>query len=261
MLFVDKLVEVVKDRIDHIKKKHLAYVFVSDRVDPAKLSIDYTKISVNKPARFFYIYYSREAISAYRKILNEVSVYERDREFVTEALHLLEQYIEGWSYGREVTKENMMILTRMINQTSGVLNSISNTFDRQTKEFQTYNDDPTEMVDRFTLSFYKVSKEVPYKSIYQYFFKKDGRLPIQTLREQFDSRTQDLDILINALENLYQGYEHTGKGDLFESHKLRQRQLMNSIQSMADLIEQDLILMEKIIELEKLVINVKIYPD
>ena len=52
-----------------------------------------------------------------------------------------------------------------------------------------------------------------------------------------------------------------GKGDAFEAHRVRQRQLITLIQHTADLIEQELSIVEKIINLRNLIINVKVYPE
>lgn len=86
-------------------------------------------------------------------------------------------------------------------------------------------------------------------------------MPIKELTVIINERTKALDHLIELLELLYAGYDHSGKGDAFEAHRVRQRQLITLIQHTADLIEQELSIVEKIINLRNLIINVKVYPE
>ena len=259
MIF-ETLINVAKDKIQKLSRTHQQFVYSLDVVFKDSFSIEYSRITLRKPSKFVYVYFAREAISCYQQLLRAPDTYKESKSYIDDILKQLDEYVTGWNSGKEITKENIGVLTRTINHTGNALSAISYEIDENVKEFEKYNQDTDGMVDRFTLAFYKPLPDIPYKSVYKHFFKKK-RLPIKELTDIINERTKALDHLIELLELLYAGYDHAGKGDAFEAHRVRQRQLITLIQHTADLIEQELAIVEKIINLRNLIINVKVYPE
>lgn len=257
---LDAIVRTIRDAIKKSSFKHQSFVYSLDVIPKDTFSIEFSRIPLRKPSKFVYVYFAREAIYAYQQLLNSADTYKESKSYIDSILKQLDELVTGWNHGKEITKENVGILTRTINHTINALHALSDSIDENLVEFNRYNTDEEGMIDRFTLAFYKPLPDIPYKSVYKHFFKKK-RLPIKELTETIDGRVKQLDHLIELMDLLYAGYEHAGKGEAFEEHRVRQKQLILFIQSTANLVELELNVVEKIIKLRDVIINVKVYPE
>lgn len=254
------LMDMVKTKIEKIKMKHRAYVFSKEQLDPAHFSIDYSRVSLNRPSKYCYVYYCREAVSCFQSILDSLDEFINSREMIDTLLENLDTLVSGWGAGKEVTSFNITTARNVIDRCMKSIRDQIDQYDHNCAEFEKYNNDPDGMIDRFTLNYFRPVNDIAYKSIYGRFYKKK-RIPVKALVDLMEERIKALDHLIELMDQLARGSDVSGKGDVFEEYRQRQAQLCNIIQSTADLIEYELTSIEKLLEARKIIINVKIYPE
>lgn len=251
----------LKSRILGIKANHGKYTLTTNVLDE-NISIAYSTLPLKIPCKTVDVYYSGECLYTYKQLLGlygKVTTYKILN--METSCSDIEVYVRGWSHNKIISDTNISFLH---DNTEGKLNYLKqfhDEFDTLLSKFQELNvHDDTEMVDHFKLSLYRTTTEVPYRRIYNHFFKK-GAIVSDSLIEAHINR--DIDILDRLQTNLlllYSGWDKVGKGDEYEVWRIRQSELIDIIQLFADVIEQDIMLYEKMGKLNELVICFKVYP-
>lgn len=254
------ILETVKTKLKNILASHPRYTLSTDAIH-AQLSIEYTMIPLKKPCKFVDLYYSGDCVFAYKKM---IQVYQRciDNKMLQmkNILDQLDLYVNGWSAGKEITTQNIKTLMTMVQYRQDLVKKLIYAFDELHKEFDRLNThDDTEMVDHCELALYKMTDQFPYRRAYKHFFKKDS-VSDKLVQAHIETDMAVLEQLLSLMSILYTGWNRVGKGEEYETWRIRQRELISIIDTFSSVVEQDIELYERFTQLNETIITFKVYP-
>lgn len=254
----DQMVDALKQKIKNMAQNHRRYGSSSSIEGP--LSIDYSIIKLPKECNAVQLYFANETMVAFRRIVEYYGKVTNDKRGmpIGEMASLIEDYVKGWSSYKSITMANLDNVDWIIETRHNKLLGQHHYLDSLMDRFKQLNDN-SQLVDWRNLKLYHYTDEFPYRRAYAYFFKRE-RIDDGALNARIAGDTLLLDRMIEMLNVLYGGYDKTGKGDRFEYYRLLQKRLMDIIQNFADLVECDINLCEKFIQVTEIPINFKVIP-
>lgn len=258
---METLCSSVTKRIDQIKFSRQRYVMSRQHVKD-NLSIEYTTIPLPKECKEVTLYYSKEIIDAYKKLMSTYYALEKQADSQARSPYIMSEldlYIRGWNSYKIITRQNIDYLSGMVERMTGRLRKFTESFDKLLANFHRLNTDSPVFPDSTNIKLYKYTNEFPYRRAYSYFFKNE-KLNEDVLRKVIDDDMGYLDQLVELIHILYSGWDKIGKGESFDEYRFHQRVLIYTVRDFANALEMEIHLYEKFLSIGKEIISFKLYP-
>ena len=254
------LYDAVCAKLKRARLKHQKYVSTLNEIDAKYFSIDYTVIPLPKECRHVKLWYSRDAITAYKQILRIWREFNEDDQMKLKAfVDEFEVYVIGWDRGREVTEHNLMTLRTTVKERLARIADMDRRLTKAIDGFNRINRDSTELVDQCVIPLYHNTDNFNYHRAYAHFFR---RVQIQEGRLQriLEEDLALVDRLLELAAVLYRGYDRVGRDEAFENYRRIQRELLVMTEQYDAVIESHMELLQSFAAVRQLVIYFKIYP-
>lgn len=223
-------------------------------------SIAYSSFPLPKECKNVQVYYAREAIFEYKNLINFITEYVKLADMnLIDIMNIIIQYVDGWCSMKEITPAMFTNLERMISRRQDILFQYKSKYDAHLREFKRYNDDKDGLVDSFVMTLFRYNTEIPYIRIFKHFFKK-GPFDLSLLQKRYNSEIAKLEELIKTIQQIQRIREYSGKTEEIDKLRKDAAAFLQIIQMMINLVEHDLNFIEKMANINKLIIAFKVYP-